>query len=187
MNHNVDAKFFAHGGGRCLPTNSIVSKSLLTSIRKENKLASRQFKRLVELWLLSRIPAAARQVGTARLTRRAKTADEGDRAFYFWRLLVKQRIWNQNRDQLSELEPSDAVKHLEVTTDNLVDDYERLLASLAEKAMKGSVNDADGNETTTVVASRKRGKRNLVVEDDDDDDDDGGEKDGRAKRQKSVA
>lgn len=180
MEHNLDPKLFLHSPGRKVPVGKIVDKALLATIRNENKLAKRQFARLVELWLLSRVPSTSRQPGTARLTRKAKSSDEGDRAMYFWRLLVKQRIYKQNRDKLTDLESTDVVKHLEETTNNLLEDYERLLGVLAAKALDGAANDV--SEGGSKIA--RRGKRNLVVEDDDDDDDEGSEPQG--KRQKSV-
>jgi len=171
---DVDPKLFMHASGRRLPTTKLIDRSLLTSIRRENKIAARQFSRLVELWLLSKIPSHSRQAGTARLTRRAKSSDEGDRMLYFWRLLVKQRIYNMNRDKFFEVEKEEVAEHLEQTVNNQLEDYERLLGGLGEKAIAGG---PVGAEEPTSGKSRRRGKRNLVEEDDDDD---------RGKRQKSV-
>lgn len=183
MEHNLEPKLFLHAPGRRLPVDKIVDKNMLSTIRRENKLASRQFARLVELWTLSRIPSSSRQAGTARLTRKAKSTDEGDRAMYFWRLLVKSRIYKQNRDKFTDLESSEIVKHLEDTTDNLLGDYERLLGTLAAKALDGAANEVNEGEAGASNLAR-RGKRNLIVDDDDDDDDD--ESESRSKRQKSA-
>jgi len=157
-----------------VPTSALLDLPLLARLRQAAKLAPRQFARLVELHLLSRIPPSHRQ-STARLTRRGRATDENDRAYYWWRLLVKQRIYRKHRDQLMQLDRLERVDKLEETVGTLLGDYERLLRALQggegrEGAESGGAGGAGGER-------RERAKRKVVEEDEDEDgDEDAGER-----------
>ncbi|SLM34946.1 Histone acetyltransferase type B, catalytic subunit [Lasallia pustulata] len=147
-----------------VPTSSLLDLPLLESLRQQNKTAPRQFARLVELYLLSTIPPHNRQAGTARLTQRAKASDEADRAYYYWRLLVKQRVYKRNKDQLMQLDRVDRIDKVEETVGELVGDYERLLRGLeARKGGEAAVNGGGGK--------RERGKRKVVDEEEEEEED----------------
>ena len=160
--------------GTRVPTSTLIDKSLLEQLRRKNKLAPRQYSRLVEMHLLSKIPSYSREAGPARLTQKGQAKDEGDRAYYFWRLLVKQRIYKQHRDILIQLEPSERVEKLEETLASQTQDYERLLSAIKER---GSKQNENGSAPLT-----SRGKRKIM--DDDDDDDAESEEERESKRRK---
>ena len=84
------------------------------------------------MYLLSRIPPEVRQRGGARLTQRGKAAEGDDRVYYYWRLLVKQRVYKQNRDLLAQLERVERIEKVEQTVGEVVGDYERLLRGLED-------------------------------------------------------
>lgn len=90
---------------------------------------------------------------------RGKTKDDDDRACYYWRLLVKQRVYKKNRDLLAQLDRSDRIDKVEQTVGEVAGDYERLLRALGT-AKTGSVNG---------TPARGRLKRNIVEEDDDEE------------------
>ena len=176
---DIDPKLSARKIGVRVPTSNLLDIPLLETLRKKNKIAPRQFARLVELYLLSKIPPHNRQAGTARLTQRARAADPNDRAFYYWRLLVKQRVYKKNKDVLIQLDRADRVDKVEQTVGEVAGDYERLLRGMA----KWRGGEAGGDR---VEERRDRAKRKVV--DDDDDDDDGDEEmGGDAKRARSEA
>ncbi|MCJ1319997.1 histone acetyltransferase 1 [Xylographa vitiligo] len=172
LHTNLDPKATAKRIGVRVPSAKLLDKPLLRSLRLENKLAPRQFDRLVELHLLSQIPAHNRQAGTARLTQRAKATDEGDRAYYYWRLLVKQRIYKKNKDVLIQLDRAERIDKVEEALGEQGGDYERLL-----RGMEGK-----GGGNGEVGVRRERGKRKVVDEDEDEDEDDDVEDDREAKR-----
>ncbi|KAK0511466.1 hypothetical protein JMJ35_006039 [Cladonia borealis] len=145
-----------------VPTSKLLPLPLLEHIRKKNKIAPRQFARLVEMHLLSLISPHARQAGTARLTQRARASDPDDRMWYYWRLLVKQRIYKKNRDVLMQLERGERVDKVEEAVGEQAGDYERLLRNMEKEGGVG------GNGERR----RERGKRkNVVLLDDDDEED----------------
>ena len=171
LSTNIDPKLTAKKRGVRVPTSKILDTPLLESLRKKNKLAPRQFYRLVEMHLLSQIAPHARQAGTARLTQRARTSDKDDKAFYYWRLLVKQRVYKQNKDVLMQLDHLDRIDKVEQTVGEVVGDYERLLRRMVEKAVEGEKIIDDGGEggTSTNGGKRDRAKRKFVIDDDEDE------------------
>lgn len=170
LSTDLDPKLTAKKIGVRVPTSKLLDVPLLESLRKKNKLAPRQFHRLVEMHLLSQIAPHARQAGTARLTQRGRTSDKDDRAFYYWRLLVKQRVYKKNKDVLVQLDHLDRIDKVEQTVGEVVGDYERLLRGMVERAMKGEDGVEERKESTANGEKRERGKRKLVVDDDDDED-----------------
>ncbi|KAI9815499.1 MAG: histone acetyltransferase 1 [Pycnora praestabilis] len=174
--------------GPRLTVSQILDQALLARLRTETKIAPRQFSRLVEMHLLSLIPVRHRS--TARLTKKGNAADENDRAYYFWRLLVKQRLYRHNRDQLAQLDRLDRVDKLEETLGGVEGDYVRLLRGAKERV--GEVRDGEAvldgveqgvddddeegeegeeGEGGNGEGRRNRAKRRLVVEDEDQDQD----------------
>ena len=160
---DLDPKLTQKRPGIRVPTSKLLDLPLLERIRKKNKIAPRQFARLVEMHLLSRIAPHARQAGTARLTQRARASNPDDRMWYYWRLLVKQRIYKKNKDVLIQLERGERVDKVEQTVGEQAGDYERLLRGMEKWEGDGK----DGERR------RERGKRkNVVVDDEDDEDED---------------
>ena len=176
MNSDLDPKLVAKKIGVRVPTAAILDLSLLENLRLKNKLAERQFWRLIELHLLSTIPHSIRGSGTARLTQRARTKNPEDRKFYYWRLLVKQRIYKRNKDTLIQLDRLERIEKVEEAVGEQAGDYERLLAAMTLKELEKLEN---GQENANGATSSRKAKRKLIV-DDDDDDDGGGTSDGSA-------
>ncbi|MCJ1473179.1 histone acetyltransferase 1 [Lambiella insularis] len=169
LHTNLDAKATVKRIGVRVPTAKLLDKPLLRTLRQKNKLAPRQFDRLVELYLLSKIPMHSRQAGAARLTQKGRATDEGDRAYYYWRLLVKQRIYKKNKDVLIQLDRGERIDKVEMALGEQAGDYERLLHKMEERRSGNGVDD--GPRT-------KRGKRKVIDEDEgdeDEDEDEGGE------------
>ncbi|MCJ1223445.1 histone acetyltransferase 1 [Toensbergia leucococca] len=170
LNPNIPATLTAKRTGVRVPTSSLLNLSLLESLRTQNKLAPRQFHRLVELYLLSRIPPHNRQSGTARLTQRAKASDPNDRTFYYWRLLVKQRVYKKNKDVLMQLEKGERIDKVEQTVGEVAGDYERLLRGLEARKDEGGEEVNGSEKRENGGGERKgRGKRKVIIEDDEDD------------------
>ncbi|KAL8762664.1 MAG: hypothetical protein Q9184_001371 [Pyrenodesmia sp. 2 TL-2023] len=171
---SLPAALFRKSPGVRVPTAQLLDLPLLSSLRQKNKLAPRQFWRLVEMYLLSTLPPSVRQSGTARLTRGARSAGEDDRRWFYWRLLVKQRIYRKNRDVLMQLERMERVEKVEETVGEQVGDYERLLRRMKEREVDG---DRDGEEVVvgrrepvvgTGGSRRDRGKRKVVDDEESD-------------------
>ncbi|KAI4156733.1 MAG: hypothetical protein LQ340_000047 [Diploschistes diacapsis] len=186
LNVNLEPKLTVRRPRVCVPTSKLLDKPLLETLRTKNKLAPRQFARLVEMHLLSQIPQYTRQANTTRLTRKAWASDEGDRAFYYWRLLVKQRIYRQHKDLLIQIEGDERVEKLEQTLARQWEDYERLLGKMEQGPRdeeQGAESAGDNGPAQNESASRARsgrGKRKIV----DDEDEESDEEQGAAKKPK---
>ena len=189
LNNNHPKTLTANRVGVRVPTGKFMDVALLETLRKENKLAPRQFYRLVELNLFSRFTARVRQSGYARLRKRGGEPDPELRGYYYWRLLVKQRIYKKNKDVLMQLDRRERIEKVEETVGEVAGDYERLLRGIAsgkgrtwksvERNIDGSSeqNGNAGSEEMTV-----RSKRKIVDDDEDDDDDEGKQKERAAKK-----
>lgn len=116
-----------------LPRPLLLDLPLLESLRLNNKIAERQFHRLVELYLFSRISRQARKAGVVRLSQRAKAIDNDDRTYYYWRLLLKQRIQHWNSAQILQVELPERLELVEKTAGELVGHYEELLRVMETK------------------------------------------------------
>lgn len=134
-----------------VPTSKLLDLPRLKTLRHQNKLAPRQFARLMEMYLFSLIPQEVRQSGTARVTQRGKATDSDDRTYYYWRLLVKQRVYKQNRDLLAQLERLERIDKVEQTVGEVIGDYERLLRGLADRAADRKNEPAQQPKTTEAV------------------------------------
>jgi histone acetyltransferase 1 len=176
---DIDPKLSQKRIGVRVPTAKLLNTSLLHKLRTQNKIAPRQFARLVEIHLLSKIDIRTRQSGTARLTRRGNSSNADDKAYYYWRLLVKQRIYKKNKDVLIQLDRTERIDKVEQAVGEQAGDYERLL--------RGMEKWGAGAEDTGSSARRDRGKRKVIEEDDDEDEDEEMEMGGDAKRAKSEA
>ena len=151
--------------GARVPTSTLYDRQLFDSLRRQNKIAPRQYARLLELWFLSHIPQYNREAGPIRLTQRGRSKDEADRAYYFWRLLVKQRIYKKNRDLLIQMEHEEKVEKLEETLNGQLEEYERLLDRI-QLYSKGSSHDVQ-SATSGGSPSGLRKKRKIVEDDED--------------------
>ncbi|KAL9577912.1 MAG: hypothetical protein Q9212_006063 [Teloschistes hypoglaucus] len=161
----LDPKLFAKTRGTRVPTSKLLDLPLLSTLRHQNKIAPRQFARLVEMYLLVQFPLSVRQSGTMRITRKARSADEEDRKWYYWRLLLKQRIYKKNKDMLKQLDRVERVERCEDAVGVQAGDYERLLRKMAEK---GSV-EAGSNVTMETGGKGRRDKGKRKVLDDEEE------------------
>lgn len=171
LNTAIDPKLAQRRIGIRVPTSKLLDLPLLSTLRKESKIAPRQFARIVEMYLFSKIAPHSRQAGSARLTRGPRSSDPDDKAFYYWRLLVKQRVYRKNKDILMQLDRGERVDKVEQTVGEVAGDYERLLREMGKfkDGVKTLVASADG-EKVLVDAEASRSKRKKVIIDDEDED-----------------
>ncbi|GAB7340075.1 hypothetical protein MBLNU457_6568t1 [Dothideomycetes sp. NU457] len=162
-----------------IPIDEIVDGKAKEVVRKASKIMPRQLARLVEMQTLAKIPRLNRSV--SRITRKDKASNENDRAFYFWRLYVKQRLYIQNRDVLVQLDPEDRVDKLEATLESIQSDYERLLAMVEKR--RSFVTNGKANGKAAQGASRPSKKRRLEDGDEADTESSAAASASRKKRQ----
>nr|OQO23818.1 hypothetical protein B0A51_08140 [Rachicladosporium sp. CCFEE 5018] len=152
-----------------IPTHLIVPFDVRERIRKETKLQSRQFDRLVEMQTLSFIPPTHRS--KARLTKKEHSTNEQDKTYWFWRLYVKQRLYIFNRDVLIQVEGDERAKALDSAFESVVQGYSAMLERVlkAEEKLKREGEEGDVNGGAAV---EKRVRKRKVVEEDDEDGED---------------
>lgn len=164
INTDIPADRLASSGP--IPTDLIVSLSARERIMAATKIMPRQFDRLVEMHTLSFIPASYRSRN--RITRKEKASNEFDRAYFFWRLYGKQRLYIFNRDQLAQVEGGERVDKLDAALDSVLEAYSTMIEKVEakEREMAESGGPDDSPARTTLATKRKR----PVVQDDDDED-----------------
>ena len=98
--------------------------------------------------------------------------------WYYWRLLVKQRIYKKNKDVLMQLERGERVDKVEEAVGEQAGDYERLLRGMGKwEGEGGGAGGEGGKGGVGGERRRERGKRKNVIADDDDDEDEDGDED----------
>ena len=188
----IDSSPFANldrGRLKRIPTSELLPLHQLQAIRAKNKIASRQFARLVEMYLLAQIPDSRRAAHGGSLTslkvRGARNPNPDDRAYYWWRLLLKQRIVRKNKDVLMQVSLEERLPQIEDSARGQEDEYEGLIAMYALRKMKEADRHGNGNGASSSSSIRKR----KVIDDDDDDDDDeedGEDPNGNASSPKKI-
>ncbi|CAD0042325.1 unnamed protein product, partial [Aureobasidium pullulans] len=104
-----------------IPVDDIVSGDAKARIKKTSKIMPRQLGRLIEMQTYSKIPKLNRSA--SRISRKEKSTNEMDRAYYLWRLYVKQRLYISNRDVLAQLDREERAERLDATIENIQVDY----------------------------------------------------------------
>jgi histone acetyltransferase 1 len=146
----------------------MVDPEQLLEIRSKAKLAPRQFQRLLEISLLSTIPKSSRS--THRITKKGNTAGEDDRKYYFWRLLLKERLFIKNKDLLVQLGEEERVGKLEEIMPGVIEEYETRMEQFSRRVQKYGLSDIvigfrDGWRKQGSAVPKKR----KVVESDEED------------------
>jgi len=131
------------------------------------------------MYLLAQIPLSHRAAGGASLTslkvKGARAPNADDRSYYWWRLLLKQRIMKKNKDILMQVPLEERIPQIEDSARAQEDEYEGLVLSYALRREREANGHGNGEATT---APRKR---KMVVSDEEDESDDVGPASKRAK------
>lgn len=151
------------------PISQVVDTKLIESIKARSKIAPRQFARLVEMQLLSKIPQNLRQSRILVPGEKAKDdkalAEEKKirHAYRLWRLFVKTRLHKHNREALSQLERHERVEKLDGAVATVEEGYVKTLAAVEGKS---------GNVFRGKKPLKRRGKNGEELDDDEEDEDD---------------
>ena len=156
-----------------VPIDLIVPASVRNEVMKRTKIMQRQFDRLVEMHTLSFIPPFNRN--KSRLTRREKSSNENDKAFYIWRLYVKQRLYIFNRDQLAQLEREERSEKLESALDSVIEAYEKMIERVEKREKQGvATNGATESDNYVEEGAPRvaRPKKRKVIDEAEESDED---------------
>lgn len=107
-----------------VPKN-IVNADAAEALRQKAKIAPRQFSRVLELNLMSKLHHSVRQMleDPERVVPK-----EHEYEYKLWRLLVKQRLYRHNKEMLGQLELDERISKLDETLYGVEFDYARLWA-----------------------------------------------------------
>ena len=114
----------------------IVSSVAAETLRKKMKIAPRQFYRVVEMQLLSKIPTTVRQsllLEQERKVERDAGLAEKKKEYRLWQLWVKKRLYKHNKDMLIQLERTERIEKLEQALAGVEADYARLLRAADDR------------------------------------------------------
>ncbi|KAK3380222.1 acyl-CoA N-acyltransferase [Lasiosphaeria ovina] len=108
------------------PAN-IVDKAASEAVRRKYKIAPRQFYRVLEMHLMSKLSDAVRPgILPEKSTARATKQDE--HTYKLWRLMVKKRLYIHNKDELGQIEVPERIEKLNETVSGVEFDFARLVA-----------------------------------------------------------
>jgi histone acetyltransferase 1 len=113
------------------PTN-IVDKAMHEACRKKYKIALRQFSRVLEMNLMSKLPESIRTGMLPEKSAAAPATPKQRHEYRLWQLLVKQRIYRQSKDVLGQLDIPERIAKLDETLSSVEFEYARIL-DLVEK------------------------------------------------------
>lgn len=124
-------------------SGGIVDLVKLEKLRLKTKIARRQFWRLVEMHLMSTLPASVRPLldDDAAKPKKSK-ADE--HAYVLWRLVLKQRVYRRNISQLGEFSITERIIKLNETVGSIEWEYAAILARLESTPTAANNSAANG-------------------------------------------
>lgn len=104
------------------------------------------------------------------MIKKSRMPDPNDKAYYWWRLILKQRIFKKNRTLLLQMDIEERIPKIDESARAQEDEYEILLLAYATAAARDAgLLNGSGSGSSSVDRKRK------VIDDDDDDEDDAGE------------
>ncbi|KAK4138318.1 histone acetyltransferase type B [Trichocladium antarcticum] len=121
---------------------NIVDRAAWEAVRARAKIAPRQFARVLEMHLMSRLPAPVRPgislaeedgEGAEKKAPLPRATREQQHEYRLWRLLAKKRLYKHNKDALGELDIEERIPRLEETVSSVEFDYARLLIKAEEQ------------------------------------------------------
>lgn len=157
-----------------VPITTFLATNTIPELCQRHKLITRQVQRLIEIHLLRTIPESSRSV--ARIVRKGNTSNEDDRKFYYWRLLVKHRVWMRNHEELAQIDENDRVSKIESATDAMFEQYLELSDGFDRRIREGLLvrESAGANaspQTGDTAAIKYSGRKRKVVADEEESND----------------
>lgn len=128
--------------------SDIVDKTTLEAVRTKFKIAPRQFSRLVEMHLMSKLADSVRTnmdpMSEGEQKGKKAATKEEEHEYRLWKLITKSRIATQNKEQLSQADPGERIEALNSTLTSVELEY-ALLLSMFERRDEAQT-DADGKK-----------------------------------------
>lgn len=116
--------------GASTSAKGIVDVDALEELRLKVKIAPRQFWRLVEMHLMSKLPLSVQPLPDDEEVERPAASKADKHAYMLWRILLKQRLYRRNASILGEFEVTERILKLNDTLENVEWEYARILERL---------------------------------------------------------
>lgn len=118
-----------------IPKDGLVPRNIVVpetseAVRRKFKIAPRQFARVLEMHFMSKLHDVVRPGISPERSAKGKATEKQQLEYKLWKLLVKQRLYRQNRDTLGQLELPVRIEKLQETLGSVEFEYARLLAML---------------------------------------------------------
>jgi histone acetyltransferase 1 len=140
----------------------IVDSVALETLRRKMKIAPRQFYRVVEMHLLTKIPTTVRQSLLLEQERKVEK-DAGlagkKKEYRLWQLWVKKRLYKHNKDMLIQLDRVERIEKLEQALGGVEADYARLLRAAEARGNPRVEGNGEGASGSGEGRGEKNGKR----------------------------
>lgn len=104
-----DSIVLPHHGG----VPQLIAGGDVNNIRRASKIAPRQFNRVLEMQIMSKLPASVRP--TLSQDEKPKSTKEDRYLQRLWEIFAKQRLYRHNKDVLVQMEPAERVESLHKT------------------------------------------------------------------------
>ncbi|KAI2471671.1 acyl-CoA N-acyltransferase [Annulohypoxylon bovei var. microspora] len=134
--------------------DGIVDMEKLESLRIKHKIAPRQFMRLVEMQLMSKLPDSVRPQSDPEAKKSSATKAE-KHVYVLWRILLKQRLYRRNVAILGEFEITERIIKLNDVLDNVEWEYARILDRLEPKPVTGGKRKLNSEADVESPSSKK--------------------------------
>ncbi|KAK8047341.1 histone acetyltransferase 1 [Apiospora saccharicola] len=138
--------------GASASAKGIVDVDALEELRLRVKIAPRQFWRLVEMHLMSKLPLSVQPLPDDEEVERPAASKANKHAYMLWRILLKQRLYRRNASILGEFEVTERIIKLNDTLENVEWEYARILQRL-NAPMPGV--DPKANGASAFLGKRK--------------------------------
>ncbi|KAK0646657.1 acyl-CoA N-acyltransferase [Cercophora newfieldiana] len=122
---HIDTNIVIPGPEGVAPS-SVVDRGTADAVRRRYKIAPRQFARVLEMQLMSKLADSVRP-GIEPDMPVSRPTKEQQHEYKLWHLMVKQRVYRQNKDALGELDIPERIKKLDETVASVAFDFARLL------------------------------------------------------------
>ncbi|KUI59329.1 Histone acetyltransferase type B catalytic subunit [Cytospora mali] len=139
----------------------VLDKKALEGLRLKYKIAPRQFNRLVEMHTFFKLPNSVRPtLGIEEHSAgKKKPTPKEEHEYKLWKLLSKSRIYAQNKEIMSQLEPDERIQKLDETLMAVELEYAFLLVryetrKAAQEQSGGKKRKADGDEQANSKKAR---------------------------------
>ncbi|KAK3943068.1 acyl-CoA N-acyltransferase [Diplogelasinospora grovesii] len=145
--------------------NNIVDKKACEAVRTKAKMAPRQFARVLEMHLMSKLPGPCRPGFQPEVKSLIEPTKEEEHERQLWRLIVKKRIYQQNKDTLGQLHIPERIQKLNETVYSVEFDYARLLLKAEAQEKRLVTNGSNGKRKLDEEGEASVSKKARVEDD----------------------